>query len=478
MTADVDQRGRSAATALRSIVDDTIDDAALAIAFEAAVGRAPRQLPVRESAVPPRRRRLVTAVAVAAAVLLLLFLLTRRTERVPVEPSPGPTTPATAPVTVAPAPTTTLTPLDDLGHATTALASIGPSLGFGPYPPDVVVLTDGGVLKISGTFGGPNALEVLDPASGTVKTVGNTLVGRSFPAMVQLADGRLLIAGGDMTPPVTDASGGTSSGPALVSTGEVVDLTTGKSVSAGPMVATRYITRGALLPDGSVLLVGSASNDQGLVDTPVAERYDPRTNSFRRTGDRTSGEQPVELFNLDDGRLLLFGNHSEIYDATAETFTATGGTPADQPTGAVMLPDGRVLSFHGYCPEVHTLESDGFSAAHRAISTELFDPLIGTFNSGPDVPHCVLSAATLPSGQVFVAGYWWSRKTVPSADGGAEQEQTWSGLLDLGSGATAIAPNPNRRNARAVVTSNGRLLLVAGVAVGTGDNFPWADVYP
>jgi nitrite reductase/ring-hydroxylating ferredoxin subunit len=278
--------------------------------------------------------------------------------------------------------------------------------------------------------------------------------------------------------PVVTTSDGTSSSPADANTGEVFDLNAGTSVSAGQMVGVRYVALGARLLDGTVLVVGNASDPRGLVETPVAELYDPATNSFRRTGDRTVTEQPVALFPMDDGRVLLFGLHPEIFDPTTGTFTATATPAADQPTSAVMLEDGTVLSIQGYCSEVHSLDSDGLSEGHPPVHTERFDPRTGEFMPGPDLPHCVTTAATMPDGNVFLAGYWWSNTggslVTPS---GNDDEQTWSGVLDLATGATTITPNPTRRNPTAVVTADDRVLLIAGVGLLDGA-LTWADVYP
>jgi hypothetical protein len=84
----------------------------------------------------------------------------------------------------------------------------------------------------------------------------------------------------------------------------------------------------------------------------------------------------------------------------------------------------------------------------------------------------------MPDGNVFLAGYWWSNTggslVTPS---GNDDEQTWSGVLDLATGATTITPNPTRRNPTAVVTADDRVLLIAGVGLLDGA-LTWADVYP
>jgi hypothetical protein len=149
-----------------------------------------------------------------------------------------------------------------------------------------------------------------------------------------------------------------------------------------------------------------------------------------------------------------------------------------------MLRDGTVLSFEGGCSELDsfeeqdTLEARGSTDGAFPVGTERFDPVTGEFTRGPAVPHCVDTAATMADGRVFLAGYWYRNDVVlPDPRVGTVGEQTWSGILDPATGVTTITPNPNRRDAKAVVTTNGRVLLVAGAEVLQGV-VTWADVYP
>jgi hypothetical protein len=190
---------------------------------------------------------------------------------------------------------------------------------------------------------------------------------------------------------------------------------------------------------------------------------------------------------MNDGRMLVFGTHPEIYDPTSETFVAAGDNTLAQPAvAAVMLPDGTVLAIEtgsGSCGEDHTIGADGFSEGHRPVPTERFDPSTGTFTPGPELPHCVFTAASLPSGEVFVTGQWWVGEPPPPSTtyGGLTPSndvmRTWSGVLDPRTGRTTITPNPNRYYPGVVVTPAGRLFLVGGAPVGNG-NLTWADFYP
>jgi hypothetical protein len=109
--------------------------------------------------------------------------------------------------------------------------------------------------------GSPGDAEVYDPAGGTFSTIGKTMAPHEFSAAVRLADGRVLIAGGQLL------GGSGSSG---------VDLylsATGTFVSAPNMTTGRHEQTATLLPDGTVLIVGGYST--WPVPTSSAEIYKP-----------------------------------------------------------------------------------------------------------------------------------------------------------------------------------------------------------
>ena len=115
---------------------------------------------------------------------------------------------------------------------------------------------------------------------GVLVQAPDLLVPRGRPLLVTLADGRVLIAGGEAGFSTTTA--------------EVFDPATGLAVRPGAMVSADHLvlSSAVLMRDGRVLLVGDASP----ADAPsvaVAQVFDPATMSFTAVGPmaRPAGER-------------------------------------------------------------------------------------------------------------------------------------------------------------------------------------------
>jgi large repetitive protein len=140
-----------------------------------------------------------------------------------------------------------------------------------------------------------------------------------------------------------------------------------------------------------------------------------QTGTFAPTGNMTVPRAGHTATLLPDGRVLIVGgyaacvsgppclraDHAELYDPAIGTFTATGSMATASATGAVLLPNGKVLigydettaSVELYDPstgEFHTvgkpamLKGVGFSAllndGRVLLGAELYDPVSGTFS--------------------------------------------------------------------------------------------------
>ena len=128
------------------------------------------------------------------------------------------------------------------------------------------LLTDGTVLVVTASFDvPPDEANLYDPASGTSTDIGQTLGYHGYSAAVRLADGTVLISGGE-------AIGGSGS-----SFAELYLPATRTFVSAGDMTTGRYLHTATLLPDGTVLIAGGLSvwalPTPGM--TATAEIYTP-----------------------------------------------------------------------------------------------------------------------------------------------------------------------------------------------------------
>jgi hypothetical protein len=252
-------------------------------------------------------------------------------------------------------------------------------------------LADGRVLVVGGdecTYLCSDYLEsaeIFDPAAGRFSRTGDMSLSRHGPIAAPLPDGRVLVAGGltDDTSPVT-----------FLQSAEIFDPDTGTFSPTGDMTVPRDYAAAAPLPDGRILVAGGY-NSGGLLKS--AEIFDPATGSYSPTGSMAQERYAAAAAPLPDGRVLVVGGtgnsspflqSAEIFDPASGSFSPVSSTTAASvSTAAVPLPDGRVLLEDG----------------------EVFDPATNSFSSagiGSEVPvHAGGAvAAPLPDGRVLFAG--------------------------------------------------------------------------
>jgi hypothetical protein len=218
---------------------------------------------------------------------------------------------------------------------------------------------------------------------------------RVMHAAVVLADGRVLVAGGEGTP-------------------EIYDPASKRWTLTGPINGTFYFAAGALLEDGRVLVVGSTPGD------PInTELYDPVSDSWQVPGQMERHRTFHSLTNLPDGRVMVAGGHfwdplgnrqdvleAEVFDPETETWGDVGTlTAAALLPGLTVLEDGRVL-----------VTGDQ--------SVQIFDPISGMWTRTADLTFVreYHVAAALDDGKVLVAGGFIS----PAAEIFDPITETWS----------------------------------------------------
>lgn len=239
----------------------------------------------------------------------------------------------------------------------------------------MALLQDGRVLVMNGERKGLNtpSAAIYDPVADRFDEVGAPRRARAWPFLVTLADGRVLVGGGD-------------GGPSLA-TVELFDPRTGTFSRTGSMDRPRSAGVSAtLLPDGRVLVLGGGAE----VGTS-AEVYDRVTGTFTPTGPTTVARGGFFTATLlPDGRVLIAGGlisaaarpammpdrtaTAEVYDPATGAFSAVGPMAAPRYMhAAAILPDGTVLVAGG----AHELPPSGLPAV--ASDAEIFDPATGTF---------------------------------------------------------------------------------------------------
>jgi hypothetical protein len=244
-------------------------------------------------------------------------------------------------VEIGPAPLEVFDPAGGVFAAQSALDLPGTGSGF--------VLPTGDVLFVM--FDGNNVrayAEVLNPDTGAVLALPATAtLHLDRPAAVQLADGRILLAGGNArqaeTPPFS----------VPLAAAEIFDPATNRSARTGSMHITRFGHSAALLPDGRVLVSGG----DGRSD---AEVFDPRTGTF---------SDPIAMPTV-----------------RAETIS-------------VALPNGTVAVFRGGLTVLNP--------ARPATGTpvDVFDPISNAFRAGAPVPFEPDTATALADGRVFLTTF-------------------------------------------------------------------------
>lgn len=274
------------------------------------------------------------------------------------------------------------------------------------------------------------SVEIYDPNTDVWTQAAPLAGARFFATATVITNGKVLVAGGAAF--AADAR-----------RAELYDPSTNSwSVAGVPSGSARVRHTATLLPNGKVMIVG------GDIRGPSksVEFYDPVANSWTNAPSLLTARDNHTATVLPNGKVLIIGGGqgAEIFDPTLNTWSAVASPNSGAPFGhtATLLPNGTVLVAGSYSagaaaeiydPTTNAWSSVGSMAVGRGYhsgtlmangkvliaggfnnnsanmtwlnSTEIFDPLSGTWSPGPPLNEgrARHSAVLLASGKVMVA---------------------------------------------------------------------------
>ncbi len=265
----------------------------------------------------------------------------------------------------------------------------------------VIRLADGRVMAVGGRARGlgnveagnfNGTAELMDPSTLEWTLTGELAHKRRSPALVQLADRRVL------------AAGGTGAQKVPIASVEIWDPAGGAWTAGADMLAARDSMGTAALRDGRVLVVGGVGIDErGYLITSLAdvEIFDPRTGAWTAAAPMSEARVNHTATALRDGRVLAVGgggvdgpysNTAEIYDPGADAWTAASSMSVGRAFHtATLLADGRVLVVGG--------------KGKRTLA-EVYDPAADAWSAAgeTELPRAEHAATLLADGRVLVTG--------------------------------------------------------------------------
>lgn len=327
-------------------------------------------------------------------------------------------------------------------------------------------------------FGGLTALDTIEIYDTDTQEFSLGPVTLTHPRSVHtattLADGRILLLGGD---DATDT---------VRNTGEIYDPVSGTITPITPMSSPRTQHTATLLADGRVFVAGGSSlfdlNDLlgSLAQaTKSTEIYDPVSDTWTNGPNLPISDDGVighSASLLPNGQVLitggvvvavLFGLPIPSFSADVHRYDPSGNLYAITPSisvarvyhGQMTLPDGRVLIAGG-------ADGDFIAMTFSALANcDIYDPNTNTWTAAAPLAHPRAYPNLFDTGTQVAIVSGISAVDIAMGSGTPEQivelaPYAATGWTDSG---TTLLP---RQVARVVPIENGARLLI----VGTGDN--------
>jgi len=328
--------------------------------------------------------------------------------------------------------------------------------------------------------------ELYDPSTGQFTPTGSMTTTRARALATPLADGRVLIAGGDGCLDPAKCTFEDWAGETALESAEIYDPATGEFTPTGSMSEPRRFGSAVLLADGRVLVLGPYSR--------LIEVYDPATGEFTQAGTLENVYTGVAAENysgatvfytgvravlLPNGKVLVVGNRlaanntmagprAELFDpesglssSISASFPSSSVPGSARVQAAIVLQDGRAL--------IHIFDLDS-----RVNHLMTYDSVTGTFTQagsfqgpegrfGPEgwLPGTV---TLMRDGRVLFAG--GTLEEVDSVYAGL------AGLYDPATGFGVLSSKmiQGRTDQIAVALQDGTVLIAGGIHLAPTDS--------
>lgn len=269
---------------------------------------------------------------------------------------------------------------------------------------------------------------------------------------------------------------------------------TGRFVATDALATPRQHPGAALLPNGSVLVVGGDNATISGTFLSSAEIYDPRGGLFSPTGSLVTQMFDPLAVTMPNGKVLVTDDETaNVYDPSSGTFSSTtapnlrNAVSCGQCVAAIVLKTGKVLLTDGTSAELYdpssgsitptgsllqsrsayaaTLLGNGKVLIAGGTEAELYDPSSGTFSAtgslthtrnGPLLGALIGGSSAQTGGFLVVGGADQNGNATPGAD-----------LYNPSSGQFTFinsAEFPDRLlGATATTLKDGRVLIAGGI---------------
>jgi subtilase family serine protease len=320
-----------------------------------------------------------------------------------------------------------------------------------------VLLADGRVLVTGGwgrniypIEGIVATAEIFNPATNSFSATGSMSLGRNWHTATRLADGRVIVTGGDAM-----------AGP--TNTTEIYNPATG-AFTVGPSMsaARRYHT--ATLVRGMLIVAGGENESGVLASTESYSGGSFFSNYVPLSGPRKRHTATL----LPGGKLMLAGGANANGDLNSVEITPNGAYGFE--VFAFPMPSARSAHAAALLGNGGVLFVGNRAGASQLASAVVYDPKFGAV--GPmNSTRTNQTATKLLTGEVLIAGGQTNTEGLPataSADLYSPVSRTFSALPPMSS---------PRHQHTATLLNDGRVLIVGGQTSFMGGQLATAEIY-